>query len=157
MRGKKFVVAGALLILVFSGCATKRYGRLQPITSYETLTYSCEQIRIELSKVDAFDRQVEQQAKFSGMSVASFLGDFGIGNVIERNEAKRTSVERRSQLQGAFSAKRCGDVEVPRADAPPATVNPPSEAAPAAQPAKVIAPQASSANSWWEAHKPKGE
>lgn len=118
MKWKVVAIAGALLVTSVSGCATKRYGRLQPLTGYETLNYSCEQIRIELSKVDAFDRQVEQQAKFSGMSVASFLGDFGIGNVMERNEAKRTSIERRSQLQSAFAAKRCGDVEVRMIETP---------------------------------------
>ncbi|HHA2933196.1 TPA: hypothetical protein ACOFD0_002267 [Stenotrophomonas maltophilia] len=153
MKWKVVAIAGALLVTSVSGCATKRYGRLQPLTGYETLNYSCDLIRIELAKVDAFDRQVEQQAKFSGMSVASFLGDFGIGNVIERNEAKRTSVERRAQLQGAFAAKRCGDVEVPRVEAPgPAAIAPS-----AVKPVKVDVPPASSTNSWWESHKPKGE
>lgn len=157
MKWKVLAIAGAVLVISVSGCATKRYGRLQPLTGYETLNYSCEQIRIELSKVDAFDRQVEQQAKFSGMSVASFLGDFGIGNVMERNEAKRTSIERRSQLQSAFAAKRCGDVEVRTVEAPPKTLISPSGAAPAAHSERQTAPPAASANSWWEAHRPKGD
>ncbi|MDG9990042.1 hypothetical protein [Stenotrophomonas sp. GD04024] len=157
MKRVEFVVASVLMAAALSGCATKRYGRLQPVTSYETLNYSCEQIRIELSKVDAFDRQVEQQAKFSGMSIASFLGDFGIGNVIERNEAKRTSVERRAQLQGAFAAKRCGDVEIPRVEAPGPAAIAPSAVNPGYQPSKPETPPATSVNSWWEAHKPKGE
>ncbi|MDH1792389.1 hypothetical protein N5D45_11220 [Stenotrophomonas sp. GD03819] len=157
MKWKVLAIAGAVLVISVSGCATKRYGRLQPLTGYETLNYSCEQIRIELSKVDAFDRQVEQQAKFSGMSVASFLGDFGIGNVMERNEAKRTSIERRSQLQSAFAAKRCGDVEVRIVEAAPTTLTSPSGVAPAVQPERPTAPPPASANSWWEAHRPKGD
>ncbi|HFL6954552.1 TPA: hypothetical protein ACG4O9_000828 [Stenotrophomonas maltophilia] len=157
MKRVEFAIASVLMAAALAGCATKRYGRLQPVTSYETLNYSCEQIRIELSKVDAFDRQIEQQAKFSGMSVASFLGDFGIGNVIERNEAKRTSVERRAQLLGAFAGKRCGDVEVPRVEAPGAAAIAPSAVNPGYPPSKPETPPAASTNSWWESHKPKGE
>lgn len=59
---------------LLSGCATKRYGRLQPLTSYESRNYNCTQIDLELAKIDAFEQQVAEQAKFSGMSVASFLG-----------------------------------------------------------------------------------
>lgn len=156
MKGKASIAAIALMAVAVTGCATKRYGRLQPLTSYETLNYSCDLIHIELAKVDAFDRQVEQQAKFSGMSVASFLGDFGIGNVIERNEAKKTSVERRAQLQGAYAAKRCGDVVVVRTDAPRAVPVPVPENAASQQSAIESSPQATPVNSWWESHRPRG-
>jgi hypothetical protein len=99
----------ALLILCLAavGCATKRYGRLQPVTGEETHSYSCEEIRVELSKIDAFELQVAQGAEFSALSVASFLGDFGIGNVIEKDAALKTAKERRVQLNSLAAEKGC--------------------------------------------------
>ncbi len=107
------LAAGTATIL--TGCATKRYGRLQPLTSYETSQYDCNQIDLELAKIDAFEQQVAKQAKFSGMSVASFLGDFGIGNVLERNQAIKTAKERREQLMMARSTKHCNAQPQPKA------------------------------------------
>lgn len=115
---RMIVVLALAATVVLSGCATKRYGRMQPLTSYETLNYNCEQIDLELSKVAAFDQQVAEQAKFSGMSVASFLGDFGIGNTIERNQAKATSAQRRAQLQEARVTKGCGTTTTSAAPQP---------------------------------------
>ncbi|AAO29620.1 hypothetical protein LZ757_01545 [Xylella fastidiosa subsp. morus] len=99
---------------LLSGCATKRYGRLQPLTSYESRNYNCTQIDLELAKIDAFEQQVAEQAKFSGMSVASFLGDFGIGNTLERNQAIKTAKERRTQLMTARSTKDCDNHPQPK-------------------------------------------
>ena len=94
-------------VLLSVGCATKRYGRMQPLTGYETSKYSCEDIKLELSKIDAFELQVAQGAQFSALSVASFLGDFGIGNVIERDAAIKTAKERRVQLNDVAASKGC--------------------------------------------------
>lgn len=129
---KTFAIAAlAASILIVSGCATKRYGRLQPLTSYETINYDCNQIDLELSKVDAFELQVAEQKRFSGMSVASFLGDFGIGNVIERNQAEATAVQRRAQLENLRQTRSCGA---------PATAAAARPGAPAAQPAATWTP-----------------
>lgn len=62
---------------------------------------------MELSKIDAFELQVAQGAQFSALSVASFLGDFGIGNVIERDAAIKTAKERRVQLNDISASKGC--------------------------------------------------
>ena len=107
MRSKTlfFLLVGA--VLLSTGCATKRYGRLQPVTGYETNRYTCEDIKLELSKIDAFELQVAQGAQFSALSVASFLGDFGIGNVIERDAAIKTAKERRVQLNNMAASKGC--------------------------------------------------
>lgn len=96
-----------ILGLLSTGCATKRYGRLQPVTADEKQSYTCDQIKIELSKVDAFQQQVEQGAEFSALSVASFLGDFGIGNTIEKNAAMKTASERRLALNNLAAAQQC--------------------------------------------------
>jgi len=83
MKIKRLLLLGLVVILA-AGCATKRYGRMQNITGYESKSYDCNEIKIEMSKIDAFELQVEKGSKFSFLSIASFLGDFGIGNVIEK-------------------------------------------------------------------------
>ena len=95
------------MTLLSTGCATKRYGRMQPVTGYETKAYSCEDIKVELSKIDAFELQVAEGAEFSALSIASFLGDFGIGNTIEKNSALKTAKERRVQLNGSAATQKC--------------------------------------------------
>jgi hypothetical protein len=95
------------LVLLTSACATKRYGRMQPVTGQETAAYSCKEIKLELSKVDAFELQVAEGAEFSVLSVASFLGDLGIGNTIEKNSALKTAKERRVQLNNMAAAQDC--------------------------------------------------
>jgi len=96
-----------LVVILAAGCATKRYGRMQNITGYESKSYDCNEIKIELSKLDAFELQVEEGSKFSFLSIASFLGDFGIGNVIEKNAALKTAKERRVQLNDLAASKNC--------------------------------------------------
>jgi len=97
-----------ILVAIFTvGCATKRYGRMQNITGYESKSYDCKEIKIELSKIDAFELQVEKGSKFSFLSIASFLGDFGIGNTIEKNTALKTAKERRVQLNDLAASKNC--------------------------------------------------
>lgn len=106
MKSRALMLILCLAVLSV-GCATKRYGRLQPVTGYETGKYSCEDIKLELSKIDAFELQVAQGAQFSALSIASFLGDFGIGNVIERDAAIKTAKERRVQLNDVAATKGC--------------------------------------------------
>lgn len=102
------ILAGALVAaLMLSGCATKQYGRLQPLSSYEMSEYDCKQIAIELSKVDAFDEQIRAQAGFNGASALGVLGDFGIGNSMAKGGAEKSSIERRRQLQMLGAQKGC--------------------------------------------------
>ena len=103
---KKSAILACVLILA-SGCATKRYGRLQPVTGIEKTSYTCEQIKVELAKVDSFELQVAQGAEFSALSVASFLGDLGIGNMIEKDAALKTAKERRVALNDLAATQKC--------------------------------------------------
>ncbi len=74
-------VAATIVIIALTGaCATKQYGRLAPVSSYEMANYTCRDIAIELSKVEAFDEQIRDQARFDGASALGVLGDFGIGS-----------------------------------------------------------------------------
>lgn len=57
MKGRTITAfVGAALML--DACATKHYGRLKPLTRYESTAYSCRDIQIELAKVDVFDGHV---------------------------------------------------------------------------------------------------
>lgn len=103
----RVLISIVCVIALSSGCATKRYGRLQPVTGSEAAHNTCEAIKVELSKVDAFELQVAKGSEFSALSVLSFLGDFGIGNIIEKDAALTTAKERRMQLTDLAASKGC--------------------------------------------------
>jgi len=103
---KKAILLALALVLI-GGCATKRYGRLQPVSETEAQLYDCRDIELELAKVSAFRDQVAKQDDLSGASVAGFLGDFGIGNAMEHSAALDTANEREKQLRDLKSSKGC--------------------------------------------------
>ena len=76
------VVAPALL--VSSGCATKRYGRLQPLTGAERVAYTCRDVDIEIAKVGAFQQQVAEGAQFNMAWVVGILGYYAFVNSLAR-------------------------------------------------------------------------
>ena len=100
------LVAAAVTV---SGCATKRYGRLQPVTAAEKQVYDCRNIEVEIAKVEGFRQQVAEGAKFNGASAMGFLGDWGIGNANEKNAAERTATERMNDLLALKAEKGCND------------------------------------------------
>ena len=59
------VVAAVVPAMAISGCATKNYGRLQPLTGAERVAYSCRDVDIEIAKVGAFQAQVAEGAQFN--------------------------------------------------------------------------------------------
>lgn len=97
-----------LLGAALAGCATKHYGRQGTLTSYESTSLSCKEINLELAKIDGFKEQVEKESQFSGRSVLSFLGDFGVGNVMEKNAAIKSADDRRAMLISLQASKNCG-------------------------------------------------
>jgi hypothetical protein len=104
---KVAVLAVAAVAVTMSGCATKRYGRMTSMSSAETQYYTCEQLAIEVSKVEQFELEVERGSKIDWKSVAGFLGDYGIGNAMEKNEAVKSAKERKAQLRQQQTAKQC--------------------------------------------------
>ena len=95
-----------LTIVMSAGCATKRYGRMQPVTETEAQYYDCREIEIELAKIAAF-RQEIANAEMDGRSVAAFLGDFGIGNAMEKDDALDSAAAREADLLGLKTEKGC--------------------------------------------------
>lgn len=100
------IVVLILAIVMSAGCATKRYGRMQAITETEAQYYDCKDIEIELSKIAAF-RQEIADAEMDGRSVAAFLGDFGIGNAMEKDDALDSAAAREADLLELKTEKGC--------------------------------------------------
>lgn len=96
-----------VLVLLVSACATKRYGRLQGLSEVEQERYSCEDIEIELAKVDQFNKEVKEGTKFNSESMLGFLGDLGIGNRIEKKKAVKSAADRQQELEELATAKSC--------------------------------------------------
>ena len=117
---KKFLVL-AISLVVLSGCSTKNYGRQGEITQYEQDTMTCREIDLEEAKVHGFLAHVEKESEFDGRSVLSFLGDFGIGNMMEKDNAVKSANARLAQLQTLRVKRNC-------TSAPTATTTSPSKA-----------------------------
>ncbi len=86
------------LSLSMLGCATKHYGRQGTLTAYEKETMSCREIDLEIAKVRGFVDHVNKESEFSGRDVLAALGDFGIGNSLERGAAIESANNRRDAL-----------------------------------------------------------
>lgn len=80
---------------------------MQPLSDLERQSYTCEQIELELSKVDAFRQQMAKDDDINAASVAGFLGDFGIGNATEHSAARQSAADRESELLAVKSARGC--------------------------------------------------
>ncbi len=113
---RKLVAAATLFALLTGGCATKRYGRLQPLTGAERVAYSCRDIDIEIAKVGAFQQQVIEGAQFNMASVLGILGDYGIGNGMERHSAEASAAKRLADLNDAKAEKGCMGTSLNAAD-----------------------------------------
>lgn len=97
------------MLLCLTGCATKNYGRQGELTQYEKNTMSCREIALEQAKVNGFIDYVEKESEFDGRSVLSFLGDFGVGNVIEKKAALKSANRRLEQLKEVEKQKNCSE------------------------------------------------
>ena len=86
-------------VLGLSGCATKHYGRQENLTPHEAVTLSCREIEIEIARTQGFIERVKKESQFSTASVLSFMGDLGVGNVMEKRAAIRSAEDRLEKLQ----------------------------------------------------------
>jgi len=96
-----------MISLCLAGCATKRYGRAVAPSELEVSTYDCRELEIEISKVHAFQQQIKDGSKTNLASVMGWMGDFGIGNAMERSAAEKSASDRLAQLIAAQGDKSC--------------------------------------------------
>jgi hypothetical protein len=90
-----------------SGCATKRSGQLMPVVPAEAASLTCEQIVIELQRVDAFEQVIQENSNIDVRSFAAFFIDFGVGNKIERRRSQESANQRRAQLNALYAERGC--------------------------------------------------
>lgn len=103
------------MICLLSGCATERFGREQRVTQAEQVSLSCEQVDLEIAKVDGFLTDTQAQWEDThGRRLLGFLGDFGIGNHMEHNDAIESADMRRAQLLEVRMTKTCAGTAAPR-------------------------------------------
>jgi hypothetical protein len=105
----KNITAVTCVALILTGCATKRYTRVAPLSSVEASEYTCREIRIEQAKIRAVSDQIRQESQINFMSVMGFLGDYGLGNINEKNTAERILYQRQRDLEMAAINRHCAD------------------------------------------------
>lgn len=100
-----------VILLITSGCATQRYGRLQNVTPSEVKQLNCEAIDLEIEKANAFIQATnDKDQEFTGKDVLGFLGDFGIGNAMEHSDAIVSATDRLRELNTIKKQKGCGAI-----------------------------------------------
>lgn len=105
---KKIIMIAALFsAVIITGCATKNYGRQGELTGFEQQTMSCREIDLEMAKTQGFIDHVNKESAFSGKDVLAFLGDFGIGNSLEKTAALESADTRMKELRVIQSGKKC--------------------------------------------------
>lgn len=117
----RMVILVVASIFAISGCATKNYGRQGTLTEYESSRMSCLDIELEEAKVNGWIDRVNQESEFDGKDVLAVMGDFGIGNSMEKKAAIKSANARLCQLQTVAVSKQCRPE--PPFEAPP--VKPP--------------------------------
>ena len=106
---KKFAIVIVLAALMMGGCATKRYGRMTELSGEEASLMDCNDIRREIAECRSFLDTVEGTG-FSGADVLAILGDFGIGNIMEKSAAVKSGKNRLDQLYALSEKRGCGVV-----------------------------------------------
>ena len=95
------------LAVPLAGCATKTYGRQGALTDYERDTLTCRDVDIETAKARGWIDTVNKESEFSGRDVLAILGDFGIGNSLEKSSAIESANKRLEGLRDLRSSKKC--------------------------------------------------
>lgn len=102
------LIFAALVASIFSACTTKRYGRLQSMTEKEATYLSCDAVKVEIDKAEHFVNNVSlKDSEFTKEDVLGFLGDLGIGNKLEYNEAIESANLRLEELNTIHTNKKC--------------------------------------------------
>lgn len=104
---RSWIVGSVVLLAAVGGCATKNHGRVSPLSTMEKTSLTCREIDIEISKVQAFMVQISENSKIDGRSVLGFLGDFGIGNSMERSAAEKSAKQRLDELTALRTERNC--------------------------------------------------
>ena len=97
----------AAVAFAVSACATKHYGRLGELTRMEKDTMTCREIALDRARTHGFIEKVNSESRFDSKDVLAFLGDFGIGNAMEKDAAMASATTRMKQLDELAAEKKC--------------------------------------------------
>ncbi|MFP1890316.1 hypothetical protein ACLEEJ_03815 [Lonsdalea quercina] len=100
------MIALGLVVVVLAGCATKQYPQAAAVSGEESSVFDCKMIKQEVAKIHSMQQEIESTGKFDGRTVLGVLGDFGIGNGMAKNEARKKVQARLNQLE-ALQAVKC--------------------------------------------------
>jgi hypothetical protein len=108
MKHALLLAAAVLVLASVQGCATKTYGRQPLLTDKEKESMTCRDIDLDTAKVRAFIDRVKKESEFSGRDAIAVLGDFGMGNNLEKTDALQSANTRLVQLRHLRETKGCG-------------------------------------------------
>lgn len=101
---------------VAAGCATKDYGRMEPLAA-DAVPRDCVSLEAQLFETARFREQVERTSAFGGADVLAFLIDFGIGNAMAKSSALKSAEERETRLKDGQRKLGCHEPGILSADA----------------------------------------
>ena len=106
---KRGISIGALLLAVIfaQGCATRQYGREDPLTASEKETLTCREIAVKSAQARAFIDRVNKESELGGLDVLAILIDFGVGNYLEKSAALGSAERRLEELRELGDARKC--------------------------------------------------
>lgn len=97
-----------VLTLALTGCATQRFGRLTPLSDTERRVMSCRDIQLETARAEQFLAGIRRtRSGTNAAHVLGFIGDFGIGNVMEGDEAEASGEARLRELSSLAIERHC--------------------------------------------------
>ncbi len=103
---KVFVV---ILCVLAAACATQRFGRATPLSETEKREFTCRDIELDIARTQEFLNDVRMtRHDTNGAHVLGFLGDFGVGNVMEGDAAELSGEKRLKELNDLKVQKGCG-------------------------------------------------
>lgn len=107
MKPMTMLAAGLAVGALMAGCATKRYPIATPLSEAEVRLMDCDDLELELIRSEQVRQQISDTAEMDWRSVAGFLGDYGIGNAMAKNEAETALNERIATIRSAQASKGC--------------------------------------------------
>ena len=105
MRTSIIIVCATAALV--AGCATKRYPIATELSEAEVGLMDCDDLALEMVRAENVRSQITETAETDWRSVAGFLGDYGIGNSMAKNEAEQALEGRIQSIRTAQSRRDC--------------------------------------------------
>lgn len=106
MRRISFTI-GVVALLGMTACNTKYYPMVSPEPEASSAMLSCDQLQVEVLRVEEARHQVLKTASWDWRSIAGFVGNLGIGNAMAKSEAELALSERLHTLRRAQAQRGC--------------------------------------------------